>query len=577
MIETAGIGVGQGWAAGTAHIVRSSERIIPQYRIGRDQVESECKRLQNALEGVNERLNRLKRSLRVLPNMDPFLIVEVYQSMLDDRSLREDAFERIQRQRINAEWAVEQAIGEVQKVFETIADPYIRARLDDIVSLQEMVHELLDVDARTDDINSELRGSVVVARDLAPHFLLSVARSGAAGVVLERGNASGHAAIIAKSMGLPMVIGVENVLERIAHGTNVALSASRGIVYLNPDTATLQSLEIEKISESVLWEEARVALVTKDGQKIQILANVDVPDELRNGRERCVDGIGLVRTEIAYLGATPPTEEELEAQYRGFFHTMGGADVTFRVLDIGGDKVAEFVDPENRDPSALGLRGVRFLFQHPALLSQQLRALCRAADDKTLRVMVPMVTDVREMRRFRSELDRARDQVGYKNPVMVGAMVETPAASMIMPALRAEVDFFSVGSNDLIQYLLCVDRANHRVRQMYNPMHPAVLRTLKRVFREAQGTPITICGEIASDFGMLALLIGMGYRSFSMPLIAVPKVKQSLRNVRVKDCKQLFKTCEQASVGAEIEALVEVFRRKHAVSDSEVKSGGSSV
>ena len=558
-----GKGVGLGWAVGPAIRQQATRRVVKQYRIGADQVEHEQQKLADAIQGVDERLQKLKRKLRILPNRDPYLIVEAHQQMLVDRSFATESSERIRRQRVNASWAVQQAVEEIEKVFNAIDDPYIRTRLDDINNLRDLVIDALADDTTT--VENELQGAIVVAHDLTPHLMLEVIRAGAKGVVMEAGNASGHAAIIAKSMGVPLIIHVKGLLDQVASGTSIAINGEDHTVHINPSSDVLKTLQTASSRLDQAWLDAHAPSVMKDGSIVSIEANLDVPEELVAEHVGCIDGVGLVRTEVAFMADQLPTEEDLVEQYKRYYRTVDGKPVVFRALDFGGDKDPMFIDPDARDDSPLGQRGIRFLFEHPDVMRMQLRALLRASDGGSLDLMLPMIIDTREIRRYRAEIEALINVLKVKVKLRLGAMIETPAATMIVKQLAKEVDFFSVGTNDLIQYMLCVDRANEHVADLYEPMHPAVLRTLRRIYREAGDVPITICGEMASDPVVLPILIGFGYRKFSMPVPNVPQVKTLIRSLKAKDCKALAKTTEQAMTSAEIRALAEVFSKRWAV------------
>ena len=570
-----GHGIGRGIALGPAIIQDQSRQVVPRYYIPAELVTAEAERLTHAFDEVDAHLTDLKRKLRVLPNRDPYLILEAHQALLRDRSFRDVAIDRVRRQRVNAEWSLEQTIRDIRQVFESVGDDYIRQRLDDILNLRDLVAERLVQhpadQAPASAVTTVLENAILVASDLTPHATLQAIRSGVRGIVLEGGSTNGHAAIIARSMGIPMVVGVAGLLEQTMAGQQLALDARSGEVFVAPAAETVQRITEQSAREmqqaGAVWLAAAGPALLRDGTIVAVLGNVDLPEEVAAGRLDAIDGIGLFRTEIPFLGLDEPSEDELEQQYLAMITAATDKSVVFRVLDLGGDKT-----PDGGGYGPLGLRGIRHLFANEDLFRRQLRAILRAfvrgprahGELREIPILLPMLTSAAEVRRARTVIERVAASLAVPmQRVRIGAMIETPAAAMVVDQIRREADFLSIGSNDLIQYVLAVDRNDPAVADIFDPLHPAVLRILQSIVDSAGDTPLTVCGEIAADLRLVPLLIGMGVRSLSMPVPYVPTIKPALRNYSVRECKALLKNCLESRSAAELGALVEVFVRSH--------------
>lgn len=573
-----GYGIGRGIALGPAIVQEESRQVVPRYYITADKVAAEAERLTRAFEDVDVHLTDLKRKLKVLPNRDPYLILEAHQALLKDRSFRDASIERVQRQRVNAEWSLEQTIRDIRQVFESVGDDYIRQRLDDILNLRDLVAErlLAEIPTGVTQPTTVLENAILVASDLTPHATLQAIRSGVRGLALEGGSANGHAAIIARSMGVPMIVGAVGLLSHAVAGQQLALDARSGEIFIAPAADTVRRITEQSIRElqqaGAVWHAAAGPALLRDGTIIAVLGNVDLPEELGDGKLDAIDGIGLFRTEIPFLGMVEPTEDELESQYSAMLSTAADRSVVFRVLDLGGDKTPG----AGAGYGPLGLRGIRHLFANEDLFRRQLRAILRASvraavsdhgADRDILLLLPMLTSAHEVRRARSVIERVAASLNVPmRRIKIGAMIETPAAALVVDQIRREADYLSIGSNDLIQYVLAVDRNDPDVADIFDPLHPAVLRLLRSIVDAAADTPLTVCGEIAADLRLVPLLIGMGVRSLSMPVPYVPTIKPALRAYGVKECKTLLKNCLEADSAAELKALVEVFVRSHAVS-----------
>lgn len=572
-----GLGIGRGIALGPAIVQEESRQVVPRYYISAEKVAGEAERLTQAFDEVDAHLTDLKRKLRVLPNRDPYLILEAHQALLKDKSFRDVAIDRVRRQRVNAEWSLEQTIRDIRQVFESVGDEYIRQRLDDILNLRDLVAERLaqrrEADATATKPTTVLENAILVAADLTPHATLQAIRSGVRGIALEGGSTNGHSAIIARSMGIPMIVGVAGLLAHTMAGQQLALDARSGEVFVAPDADTVgrvTELAARELQQAgAVWLAAVGPALLRDGTIVAVLGNVDLPEEIGGGKLEAIDGIGLFRTEIPFLGLQEPSEDELEQQYFAMLQAAAERSVVFRVLDLGGDKT-----PDGGGYGPLGLRGIRHLFANEDLFRRQLRAILRASTrrsggahgEREISILLPMLTSAQEVRRARTVIERVAASLSVPmRCIRIGAMIETPAAALVVDQIRREADYLSIGSNDLIQYLLAVDRNDPAVAEIFDPLHPAVLRLLQTIVDAAGDTPLTVCGEIAADVRLVPLLIGMGVRSLSMPVPYVPTIKPALRAYGVRECKALLKNCLESASTAELKALVEVFVRSHSV------------
>lgn len=565
-----GIPCSEGLALGSTVIQKQVQRIERRFYVPTDRLVGEIERLEGAFRAVDQQIETLKKKMRILPNHDPFLILEAHQSLLNDPSFHKAAVARVRRQRINAEWALDQTVQEIRGVFDAIEDTYLRSRGEDVVSLQEQILMILNEPQRgaTED-QSAVRDAVLVAHDLSPDLTIRAIRAGAVGLLLAGGSPNTHAAIIARAMGMPMISALPDLFEVVKPGMQVAMDGAEGVVELTPDADTVAQYEKRQLVASrernELWQLAREPAVNADGEPYRIMANVDIVDELADGQAEVVDGIGLFRTEIPFLFADAPDEEELVESYRAVVSLVHPRSVVFRLFDLGGDKIPWFAGGRQEENPALGLRGIRFLLNNDSLFRMQVRAILRAVPlEGKVRILVPMVTQLSDLKRCRTVIEQERERLGLDGtqPVAVGAMIETPAAALMVPVLREVAEFFSIGSNDLVQYLLAVDRGNEAVADAYDPLHPSTLRLIRVVMEDAGKVPVALCGEMGADANMLPLLAGIGLRELSMPVRAVPRIKAVLRSLTSRDCRTLAERCLKATTGAEVRALLQVFHRR---------------
>jgi phosphoenolpyruvate-protein phosphotransferase (PTS system enzyme I) len=541
-----GLGVCAGIAIGPAHVVDPHHEEVPRHEIAVQLVAGELARFETALEKARRQLTKLKQKTTNLPEevaQDAGVLLDAHLAMLEGSRLTRGIERRIREQRLNSEAAVRDEIQAQAQAFAALGDDYIAARIADVRAVGDrLVHILLQRKFRA--FSTAQPGSIVLAQELTPADTALLDPRQIAGLATEAGGPQGHTAIMARALGLPTVLGVAELLPGVINGDMLIIDGVAGMVIIHPEAETLSEYHRQQASleqeRRTLKRLKRLPAATRDGHEILLRANLDLPRELEAAQEVAAQGIGLLRSEFLYMNREDlPDEEE---QYRAFvqvIEAMDGKVVTVRTLDIGGDKMAASLG-EHFAPSAnpaLGLRAIRLSLKEPRLLETQLAAMLRAAARGPLRIMVPMVSNVAEMQEVREVMKNVskrlkRRGVPYADPLPeLGAMIEVPAAALIADVLSQYCDFFSIGTNDLTQYTLAIDRADEQVAELYDPLHPAVLRLIHMTTRAALQAriPVAICGEMAGDPRVTALLLGLGVRELSMTPIKLPLIKRRIR------------------------------------------------
>jgi phosphotransferase system enzyme I (PtsI) len=542
--EVNAVGVSAGIAIGEALILSRPRLRLPNYRLtGPELVDAEIGRLNQALDQVRARLRAARAGLppELLSQAG---IIDAHILLLDDPLLAGEAGRLILGERINAEQAVLRTIEKITGLMNTVADEYIGARLSDVEMLAHAIISALmgDKAGRMPLIPA---GSILVVRDISPAELMEVAesKSAMAGLVMERGGRTSHTAIVAQALELPTVVGARNIGSRINNGDTLVIDGRVGRIIIRPDQETLdhyrdrQALEWSFTAEIV--RSSHLPALTLDDRRINILGNMELEEELPAILNYGSEGVGLYRTEFMYLNRkAPPAEDELFQTYSRVVATMAPRQVVIRTLDLGNDKIAagSVVAGPGSLNRALGLRGIRHCLSNPNIFRTQIRAILRASALGDVKIMLPMISSLDELRATRSLIDEAEASLRragkpHKAGLPLGVMIEVPATLFIARELAAEAAFFSVGTNDLIQYALAVDRANPEVSEMYQPFHPGILRMIKLILdlgRETD-TPVSVCGDMAADFLTAGVLLGLGAETLSMPPAAIPKIKRLVR------------------------------------------------
>ena len=543
-----GLGVSPGIGIGTAHVRESGAIDVPEYRVPAAKIEAERKRFKDAVVRTRRQIGRLRGKARAMPGavaQELDYLLAAYQQMLKDSRLVRGVDARIGGARINAEAAVQAELAEVANSFAAVDDAYFAARLDDVRDVAaRLVRNLTK--PRQGPASPLPRGSVVVAVELTPADTALMDPGRIVGLATTQGGAEGHTAIMARALGLPAVLGTPGLLRAVRDGDAVIVNGDAGRVIVDPSPATVAAYqrrreEIQRRNRR-LARLSGLAAVTRDGAEVTLRANVELPVEMDVVRQVGAAGIGLLRTEFMFMNRDDvPGEEEQYRLLRGLVEKAAGRSVTVRTLDVGAEKAARSLTDGFGDSasSALGLRGIRLSLARTEVLETQFRAILRAGAHGRVRILLPMVTTLSEMRRARDILVRMARRLkrrGVRSADAlppVGAMIEVPGAALAADALAQASDFFAIGSNDLTMYTLAIDRADEHVAHLYNPLHPAVLRLIQFSADAARRAriPVTICGEMAGDPRFTALLLGLGFREMSMTPSSIPRVKQRIRGL----------------------------------------------
>jgi phosphoenolpyruvate-protein phosphotransferase (PTS system enzyme I) len=542
-----GIPTSPGIAVGVVRRVEDPLLDIEERTIPEREVELEVSRFEEAIEKARVELTELRESTRRDLDEDMARIFDVQLSILEDPMAVDRTLTAIRRERRNAAFLFRRHMLEAGEELRSRSDAFFLERGVDLVDVkQRVLRHLLGFVAP-----SRQKGGVLVARELTPSEAILLDPDVVSGFATEAGGATGHVAVMARARGIPAVVGVAGLMESVKEGDTIALDGLRGLVEIGPSPATVERMRRRKRAFARLEKKhARLAGApseTLDGRRVRLAANMEVPEELDYILERGADGIGLFRTEFFFMVQhRAPSEDEQVEVYTRILDRVKPRHVVIRALDLGGDKMASYLGVPKEHNPLLGMRGIRYLVAHPRLFSTQLRAILRAGAEGKARILLPMVSSLQEFERSRALMQEAmtslrRRRVPYDEEPLLGAMIEVPSAVMMADELAQEADFFSVGSNDLIQYLLAIDRDDGALHDLYQPHHPAVLRALRRTVEAAHrhGKPVTICGEMAGHPLSTPLLIGLGFDELSVSPYMLPDVKQAIRSVRYTDCRVL--------------------------------------
>ncbi|MCW7752772.1 phosphoenolpyruvate--protein phosphotransferase [Desulfobotulus sp. H1] len=543
-----GISGAPGICIGKAYMVgREGVDVIPQYSINDRQQAHELNRFKTAVQKAKKELLEIIGSTPEALK-EHIQILETHLVLFKDKMLYGRTLETIETEKVNAEWALKNVVAEVRIMFQDIEDPYLQGRSADIVHVSDRIMRNL-MGAKEESISSISKRVILVASDLSPAQTSQIQLEWVMGFVTDHGGTASHTSIIARTLGIPCVLGLSNATTILHNDDIIIVDGIAGKVIVHPEDSTLLLYEEKKRR----FEEHRASIsrsshlpaVTTDAMDVNVLGNIELAEEVVSVRDHGGDGIGLLRTEFLYLSRSNfPSEAELFEQYREVLELMAPAPVTFRTLDINGDKaIAYTLSPEEANP-ALGLRAIRFCLRKKEVFKTQLRAILRAAAYGNAQIMFPMISCLEEVLEARQLLRDCAEELALEkqrhNPDMpVGIMIEVPSAVVMADVLAREVDFFSIGTNDLVQYLLAIDRGNPQVAHLYNSLNPAVLRMIKRVVDEAEkaGISVAMCGEMAGDPFHLPVLLGLGIRELSMNPQSIPAIKNMIRHMESHDCR----------------------------------------
>ncbi|MBU4193332.1 MAG: phosphoenolpyruvate--protein phosphotransferase [Proteobacteria bacterium] len=561
-----GIPVSTGIAIGKAFFVnRNHKAHLPRHTVAALAVEGETARLHDAFVAVEAELSAIREQVPA-ELKDYGLLIDTHILMLKDPKLSGVAGEYIRSLGLNAAWALEKAVSDQEVAFGAVHDPYIRERMQDVRVVADKVQAKLI--GRENDLTAIPGRVIIMAHDLTPADTVEIQVSRIMGFATVRGGKTSHTGIMARSMGIPALVGVERLEDFVHDGDLVIIDGLTGKIVVNPTES-----ELEDYNERAAYFEdytrkikrgCHLPAETFDGSRVQVLANIELVEEIASALDNGAEGVGLYRTEYAYLNRKDlPTEDELAEKYIDLAAILSPRKVVFRTLDLGADKFISAFGELNETNPAMGLRAIRFCLRNPQLFKSQLRAILRASAYGNVSLMFPMISGVKEVRQAKAWLAQAkaelrREGVDYNPDMPVGIMIELPSAAMIAEFLAHEVDFFSIGTNDLIQYSIGVDRTNHHVSYLYQPLHPATLRTIKLVVDAAHqaGIEVSLCGEVASDPFCVPILLGMGIDSISLTPQAIPGIKRIIRQTNMHDCRKLLRKVLECRTVSRINGLV---------------------
>jgi len=544
-VELEGIAISPGIALGNVVLLDRTKMIVERIRVEDNVIEREKERFLGAVNRSKNQLLSIKENLDHGDTGEHLDILNFSIMMLEDELLSQEVVDFIGAEQVNAEWAINSVLTKKSEAFRKVEDVYMKERLADFYYLGERI--LRNLHGVHDEISYLAAESVLIAHDLSAVDVVSYAKHHVIGIVTDIGAFTSHSAIVAKSLGIPTVMGLEDITARVTPGDTIFIDGFKGTVILNPDKNELKKFKKRRADyiklEKQLLKYAKLRGKTLDDVEISINANIEIIEELDLARSYGAEGIGMYRTEFLFTNSVYfPDEDEQYENYQKVVSALDSPIVTIRTLDIGGDKFPVGMEPSKRLNPALGLRGIRFSLQEQDMFRKQIRAILRSSAENKIRILIPMISKLSEVLDTKKIIEEIAEELGTGNTWEIGVMIETPSAAIIASDISEEVDFLSIGTNDLIQYTLAVDRINEHVSYLYTPFHPAILRLIAGVVDAAHknSIPVSVCGEMASQLSCVPLLVGMGVDELSMNIHSIPKVKKLLNTITEKDSKEIL-------------------------------------
>lgn len=564
-----GIGVSSGIIIGKAFLVEQGKIEIPTYSLkNKEAIEKEIEIFLNAIEVTRNQLLETKNEIKKKGYKEAGLIIDAYLMILEDKILIKETTNHIRKEKINAAWALKSSLNKLQKVFSEIEDEYLRERRNDLGYVgQRVLRNLM----RPEKMGREKvpEKVIIVTHDLSPADSAHLDLDKVLGFVTDIGGRTSHTAIMARALEIPAVVGLENATRQIQSGDTIIVDGVSGEIIVNPSQKVLNEYLDKKqqyhYSEKELLKYKPLLAETRDGYRIKLLANIEITEELPSVLHHGAEGIGLYRTEFLYLNRSDlPSEEEHFQTYRKVIEKISPNPTTIRTFDLGGDKFTSRVSLAEEMNPALGLRAIRLGLREVDVFKAQIRAILRASALGKVRILFPMISGMQEIYQIKEIMANVKEELKTKeipfDPSMeMGIMIEIPSAVVIADLLAKEVDFFSIGTNDLIQYLLAIDRVNEHVSYLYKPLHPAVLRIIKGIVAVAheEGIKVNMCGEMAGEPFYTPILLGFGIDELSMNALSILKVKKIIRSTYFRDCQQLVNEILTFSTASEIENFLQ--------------------
>ena len=535
-----GVGVSNGIAIGHAHLVSHALLEVVHYQVPNELIEQEVARFDQAINSVKHDLETVRAQLPSKSPAELSAFINTHLMILSDHTLAEDPKTIIKNEHCNAEWAIKQQLESIVAQFDQIEDEYLRERKHDVVQVVERIIKVLLGRPSQVPVLEQEKAIILVAHDISPADAIQFKQHHFAAFVTDVGGATSHTAILARSLNIPSIVALQRARTLIRDGELLIVDGTQGVLIVNPDKDTLSEYKLKQeqweLEQQKLKRIKLTKAVTLDGTTIDLYANIEVPDDVVQVKAAGAAGIGLYRTEFLFMNRreAPGEEEQFEA-YKKVAEAMDGKPVTIRTLDLGADKEMNSDSERTCTNPALGLRAIRLCLAEPQIFHTQLRALLRASAFGNIQILIPMLSSISELRQSLLLLERAKqslrkENIAFDNNIEVGGMIEIPAAALCAEAFAKELDFLSIGTNDLIQYSLAIDRTDDSVSHLYNPVHPAILHLIEMTIRAGKklGKKVSVCGEMAGDAKLTRLLLGFGLRQFSMHPSHVLMVKHQV-------------------------------------------------
>ncbi len=565
-----GVGVSRGIAIGEAYVYRREQADVTQRFIRKSQHEKEIARFKKALKQASKQLHDIKQQIAQNTPVDILAFIDTHLLMLEDPAFRDGAIHNIRTLSCNAEWALHKQGERLLQVFDEMDDPYLKTRRDDVLYVLQRIQNCLTETPEAQLDTSKLAKHIIVADDLTPADTILIGHNNVAGFITQYGTPLSHTAILASNLGIPAIVGAQDICQQVKTGDMLILDGHDGAAYINPDDASLAHFRSLIRGESKRRAELKKLkgkpCITLDKKPITLQANIDSPADIKQINKYDTTGVGLFRTEMLFIDQNQwPSEQQQFKFYKAALSKLKGMPLTIRTSDLGADK--ELQDTIDHGPMAhnpaMGLRAIRRCLKEPDLLTPQIRAILRASAYGPVLMMIPMLTNIEELDEVLQHVEQCKQQlrdskVAFDENLPVGAMIEVPAAALAADAFASKLNFLSIGTNDLIQYCLALDRVDDEVNHLFNPLHPAVLQLIKMVIDAGKfaGIPVSLCGEMASDPKYTRLLLGMGLTYFSVQPNALLEIKHIINNSKINSLRPRVRKILQLHRADEIEQQV---------------------
>lgn len=563
-----GVGVSSGIAIGHAHLVSHALLEVVHYVVPQNLIEQEIARYDQAIISVKQDLHHVSKHLPSKAPKELEAFIHTHLLLLNDHSIKNDPKHIIRNEKCNAEWALKQQLESIVEQFDQIQDEYLRERKQDVIQVAERIIKVLLGRPSQVQVTEQEKAIILIAHDISPADAIQFKQHQFAAFVTDVGGATSHTAILARSLNIPSIVALHRARALVRDGDLVIVDGSSGVLIVDPDKTTLAEYKLRQeqwqLEQQKLKRLKNTKAVTLDAVNIDIYANIEVPEDVTQVNAAGAAGIGLYRTEFLFMNRREaPSEQEQFVAYQQVAEKMQNKPVIIRTLDLGADKQISGDSERSCTNPALGLRAIRLCLADPPIFHTQLRALLKASAYGNIQILLPMLSSISELRQALLFIERAKqslraEKIAFNENIQVGGMIEIPAAAICAEAFAKELDFLSIGTNDLIQYSLAIDRTDDSVSHLYNPTHPAILKLIEMTIRAADklGKKVSVCGEMAGDVKLTKLLLGLGLRQFSMHPAHIPSVKYCVLNSELKQLTSIAKKIVQSQDAVKIEQLI---------------------